>query len=296
MAPLSYWYYANLQILELSSVPLYAYYYTYHPRERKETSAVKPSTQGKLYLTGAFSLAGTSVVTGYLLSSQLSCFTITAVSMRIILAGLLPFYAGKTIRTIRKLNKRDWLFLVSQAFFGIFLFRSFLLAGVRLTSTAEAGILTGTTPAITAVMAYFILKERLTGYKTTGIAAAVLGILLLQDNSLFFAKFSFGHFDGNVLVLLAASSESYCNIISRKQKAAENENARPVIHPTVRTAFIWYGLAVTALSGMMPLTAMLLSMLFLHEQTTAVQWIGSGMIVLGMHLIVRKNRRKHAAD
>ena len=45
------------------------------------------SAKGKLYLTGAFSLAGTSVVTGYLLSAKLSGFTITAVSMGIVIAG-----------------------------------------------------------------------------------------------------------------------------------------------------------------------------------------------------------------
>jgi len=53
---------------------------------------IHQQTQGKLYLTGAFLLAGTSVVTGYLLSATLSSFTITAAGMGIVLCGLLPFY------------------------------------------------------------------------------------------------------------------------------------------------------------------------------------------------------------
>lgn len=306
-----------------------------------------PSTLGKLYLTGAFSLAGTSVVTGFLLSAKLNGFTITAISMGIVLMGLLPFYAKKTVRTIRLLTRRDWLMLISQATFGIFLFRMFLLLGIKLTSTAEAGILTGATPAITSLMAYLILKERSSGFTSVGIAATVAGIILLQGNSLFSAQFSADHFLGNLLILLAAASESTFNIISRKHKSGEGTNARVQIHPMVQTllvsavalvlsvvpalleipfatlpslgfrewlALLWYGLAVTALafaffysgakrcsaytiaafSGIMPLTAMLLSLLLLHEQTTVLQWIGSAAILLGMTLIGRETGGYHA--
>ncbi len=239
------------------------------------------STQGKLYLTGAFSLAGTSVVTGYLLSSKLSGFTITAVSMAIVLLGLSPFYGGKTLRTIRMLNRLDWIMIFFQAVFGIFLFRMFLLFGVRLTSTAEAGILTGTTPAITAVMAYLILKERLSISTVAGVSGAVAGIVLLQGDSLLSLRFSGRHLLGNALILCAAVSESTFNIIARKQKATGSSNTATPVHPMVQTllvsavalslsavpalaerpfaallslglrdwlALIWYGLVVTALA------------------------------------------------
>ena len=239
------------------------------------------SLQGKLYLTGAFSLAGTSVVTGYLLAAKLSGFTITAISMAIVLVGLLPFYAAETLRTVRKLTRREWSFLFFQAVFGIVLFRMFLLFGVRSTSTAEAGILTGTTPAITAVIAYFILKERLSGLTATGIAATVAGILLLQGPNLLSIRFSGQHLLGNALILCAAASESTFNIIARKHKAGDGQHATTPIHPMVQTllvsaialslaivpalldhpfaqlpalgwqewlALIWYGIIVTALA------------------------------------------------
>lgn len=304
--------------------------------------------KGKLFLVGAFSLAGTSVVTGALLAAKLGSFTITAVSMGIVLIGLLPFYARQILRTIRRLTRQDWFNLIAQAVFGIFLFRLFLLLGVRQTSTAEAGILTGTTPAITAVLAYFILKERPTGFTAAGIAATVTGIVLLQGSSLFSMRFSAAHIVGNLLVLLAAASESTFNIISRRQKTREGINACLPIHPMVQTllvsaitlclstipalpespfdalnaiglaewlALVWYGLVVTALafacfyagakrcdaytigafSGLMPLTAMLLSLLLFHERTTGLQWIGSAMILLGM-ILIGQRRRQHAYD
>jgi len=298
------------------------------------------STLGKLYLTGAFALAGTSVITGYLLSSALSGFTIMAVSMVVVLAGLLPFYAVRTIRTVRILSGHDWLMLLFQAVFGIFLFRIFLLFGVQSTSTAEAGILTGATPAITSVMAYFILKERFSGLTAVGIGGTVAGIVLLQGGSLVSVQFSSRHFFGNVLILCAAASESTFNIISRKHGSRSSVSIHPMVqtllvsaitlclsvipalleHPFAALsalrrqewlALLWYGFIITALafaffysgarrcdaytiaafSGTMPLTSVLLSVLFLHESTTWVQWIGGALILLGMTLIGQKNRR-----
>ena len=201
--------------------------------------------------------------------------------MAIVLVSLLPFYLGKMIRTVRKLSRRQWLLLIAQAVFGIFLFRMFLLLGVQRTSTAEAGILTGAIPAITAIGAYFVLKERPTAYTVLGVIGTVAGILLLQGNSLFTVHFSDGHWAGNLLVLLGAASESAFRIISRKQKTAENRQANTAIHPMVQTllvsaaalclsavpallerpfaalrtldvqeilALIWYGLVITAVS------------------------------------------------
>ncbi|MBE0601443.1 MAG: EamA family transporter [Firmicutes bacterium] len=242
---------------------------------------IQQSTLGKFYLGGAFGLAGTSVVTGYLLTQTLGSFTITAVSMAIVLICLLPFCARRVVQAARSFSKRQWLLLVSQAAMGIFLFRMFLLLGVQRTSTAEAGILTGAIPAMTAAGAYFVLKERPTALTVLGIAATAAGIILLQGDSLFAARFSNGHWIGNLLVLLGAASESAFRILARKQKVAENGQESAAIHPMVQIllvyaialclsvvpallehpiahmramglgeilALVWYGLVITALS------------------------------------------------
>lgn len=237
--------------------------------------------QGKLYLLGAFSLAGTSVITGYILSMKLNSFMITAVSLGIVLVCLLPFYGTKTVRTIRLLTKRDWIMILFQAVFGIFLFRTFLLFGVKLTSTVEAGILTGTTPAITSLLAFFFLKERFSGTTALGISCTVMGIILLQGINILSAQFSVEHVLGNVLIICAAASESTFNIISRKHKARALDESAVQLHPMVQTllvsaiafilsvipalcdhplasmsvlgwkewlALVWYGLVMTALA------------------------------------------------
>ncbi len=116
---------------------------------------------------------------GYMLTETLGTFTITAISMLIVIAGLFPFLFRKTLQAMQTLTKGQWLLIFAQAFFGIFLFRMFLLLGVRHTSTAEAGILTGAIPALTAVGAYFVLRERPTRRTILGVTATVLGIVLL---------------------------------------------------------------------------------------------------------------------
>lgn len=237
--------------------------------------------QGKLYLLGAFSLAGTSVVTGYILKAKLGSFTITALSLGIVLLCLLPIYKIKTLETMRRLKKGDWFMLLCQATFGIFLFRTFLLFGVGLTSTVEAGILTGTTPAITSLFAFFLLKEKL--YRTTilGVCCTVTGIFLLQGINLLSTQFSSEHLLGNMLILCAAASESTFNIISRRHKSRVQDQLAVQIHPLIQTlivsgmalilsiipailehpfvslralgwfewlALVWYGLVVTVLA------------------------------------------------
>ncbi len=299
---------------------------------------------GKIYLLLAFTLAGTSVITGYILSEKLNLFTITAVSLGIMILTLIPFYGVKTIKTIRSLKRNDWKMLILQAVFGIFLFRVFLLLSVNLTSTVEAGILTGTTPAITSILAYIVLKEKPTMWKILGVICTVFGIILLQGTDMNSVQFSTRNMLGNVFVLCAAASESYFNIISRKHKMMKQNDTNVQIHPIVQTlivstiafalslipalisrpyvalqsigptewiALIWYGLIVTALafaffyagvkrcdsyttaafSGMIPMTSMFLSLLFLKETVSLTQWAGGFLIIFSMLMIGSRLRQ-----
>ena len=291
----------------------------------------------------AFSLAGTSVITGAVLTEKAGGFTITAVSLAVMLLCLSPFYGAKIIQTIRSLKWVDWKMLILQAVFGIFLFRIFLLWGISMTSTVEAGILTGTTPAVTSILAFLVLREKSTGWTALGIACTVIGIALLQGAGPHSIEFTQRHLAGNGLILCAAASESAFNIISRKHKAERQQAMAAQMHPVVQTclvsavafllsvlpallehpftalrtmgvrewfALLWYGLVVTALafvffykgvkhcdayttaafSGMIPLTSMLLSLLFLKEKIEWVQWAGGLLIIFSILLIAGKQR------
>lgn len=293
---------------------------------------------GKIYLFLAFSLAGTSVIASRLLMDQLGPFTITALSLLFSVLFLLPFCWKQIAPVILSISRYQLISLFMQAFCGIFLFRIFLLGGLSQTSSGEAGILTGATPAITALLAMLVLREAPNAQKLFGIASTVFGILMIQGLLLPGNHFIMNHLAGNALILCAAFSESVFNILSRISVLRAGTEQKQVIHPLLQTCFVsmialvccllpasfeqplnalqkidftawlallWYGVFVTALaficwyagikrcnaltaaafSGMMPFTAMILSVVILHEKLVWQQWLGGMLVISGMILI-----------
>lgn len=292
---------------------------------------------GIFFFVGAFSLAGTSVISARFVTDQLGAFSITAISMLFAMLVLVPLCLRQLVEYLRQMSLRSFGFLFLQALCGIFLFRLFLIEGLVRTSSGEAGILTGATPAITAILAMIVLKERVDAKKIIGILCTVLGILTIQGLFSPSGSLSTEHFVGNILVLCAASSESVFNVLSRVFAVGEEIRGQPanaIVQTTIVStiafvlciipamfeqpfavlgtlrltqwvALAWYGVFVTAVaffcwysgikrcgaftaaafSGMMPFTAMVLSILILGEKAGTQQWLGGGLVILGMVLI-----------
>lgn len=244
-----------------------------------EVMMKEDTLKGKFYFVGAFSLAGTSVVAARFVSNSLGVFTIAAVSMAIALLLLIPICCNKLKVILKMITLKQIVAVLLQALFGMFLFRFFLLNGVSKTSALEAGILTGATPAITAFLAWALLRETVGSRSLLGILATILGVLLVQGISNLGAIRN-SHLVGNLLVLGAAASESIFNIICRTsviQKAAEGNPLDPLVQTTLVTfaallfclipaafenpvarlsaigltewiALLWYGFFVTAIA------------------------------------------------
>lgn len=236
---------------------------------------------GKIHLILAFVLAGTSVISARFVTGKLGTFTITAASLFFALVFLVPLCGKQIVRYIKLMTFRNFLSLLLQALFGIFLFRLFLLSGLNYTSAGEAGILTGASPAISAILAVVVLREKVGGKKLAGILCTVGGIMIIQgvlepENSILLA-----HFGGNMLVLCAAVSESVFNTLSRifaiNGETEREESLSPVAQTAIVsaitlllclipaafedpvnrlagiglagwTALVWYGVFVTALA------------------------------------------------
>ncbi|HEX2947848.1 MAG TPA: DMT family transporter [Clostridia bacterium] len=302
---------------------------------------------GMFYLTGAFSLAGTSVIAARLVSGYLGTFTITAASLLFAVASLLPFCLSGLKAKIQNLTLKEWAMLLLQAVFGIFLFRLFLLQGLQRTSAGESGILTGATPAITALLSVLILREPMYKMRFIGLVITIAGIMMVQGVFLPFGMAGTEHFFGNLLVICAAACESLFNVLSRfgfasaavgrKTQLIDGRNTRRIVQidPILQTllvsfvafllclipaaaekplrplmslgpsqwlALLWYGVIVTAVafyfwyegikrseasvaavfSGMMPFTALLLSVLILGERPAWQQYSGAALIIAEM--------------
>ncbi len=192
---------------------------------------------GKLYLVGAFSLAGTSVVAARYVSNQLGVFTIAAISMAFALLLLIPISFSKLKALRGTISFRQIIPVVIEAFFGMFLFRFLLLNGVSRTSALEAGILTGATPAITAFLAWAVLRETVGIRALIGILSTILGVLLVQGLAKAGSGISQTHLFGNLLVVGAAASESVFNIVCRTSVVKKANTGKP-LDPIVQTTLV----------------------------------------------------------
>ncbi len=95
-------------------------------------------------------------------------------------ALLLAPFALREGRGAQPASVRDWTSLTLLALFGMVLFNLFLLYGLRETSAVAAGIITSTIPAMTALCAALILRERVSAASIAAIALAVLGMTALN--------------------------------------------------------------------------------------------------------------------
>ena len=318
-----------------------------HIDKREEVTHPMKQLIGKIHLSLAFILAGTSVITARIVSVDLGVFTVTATSLGLLLLCLLPLYAARIATIVKEMRWSDWNMILLQAGFGIFGFRLFLLLGLNLTSAGEAGILTGATPAITALMAWLILRETPSGKGVLGIGLTVAGILLLQGLVAAGGTLSSGHAAGNLLVLCAAACESCYHVLSRKHMISQTKPKAVGIPPMIQmllvafaafllclvpamaerplaslrglylpgwAALAWYGLGITALafyfwyegitrcsastaavfSGLIPLTAMVLSVALLREKPEPGQWIGGLMVLAGIVVLGGRTARRKA--
>lgn len=164
-------------------------------------------------LTIAMFIAGSSVVASKLLVQTLPIFLASEYSLIIasIILSLLTFINKKQIPQI---NAKTLFILFVQAFTGVFLFRTFLFFGLKLTSAVESGLITSISPAILGLLAFFFLKEELSTNKVIGITLVVLGLLIF--NVLGYSDLSTGStIKGNLLILIAVFCEASFSILNK---------------------------------------------------------------------------------
>ncbi len=132
-----------------------------------------------LQLALAMAIVGSSVVAGKMITASLPVMLSSCIRFAIAAPVLIFVLLAREGRP--KLPSRADIFtLLLQALCGVFLFSVFLLYGVQYTGAIEAGLITGTLPAVTSALAVLLLRERLNAWQCAGIGCAVLGAVLLN--------------------------------------------------------------------------------------------------------------------
>jgi drug/metabolite transporter (DMT)-like permease len=173
-------------------------------------------------LTAAFSLAlamtlvGGNVPLGRTIVATIPPLTLTA--LRSLLAwGILIAFARLAREPIMRADRGVAVAIWAQALIGVVAFNVLILAGLRLTSSVEAGLITSTLPAMTALCAIAILGERPGRRTWIGIALAVVGLIVVNTEG---AASDPGSLLGNALVLLAMLAEGIFIVAARHSAAS----------------------------------------------------------------------------
>ncbi|MBW1711576.1 MAG: DMT family transporter [Deltaproteobacteria bacterium] len=132
-----------------------------------------------IQLASAMIIVGSSVVAGKLIVASFPVFL--ASGLRFVVGNLILIpLVLKAESGLGGVARKDWLILFFQSLSGVFLFNILLLYGLKLTSAAEGGIITSTTPAVVGIISFLFLKERLTPRPSMGILLAVLGVVAVN--------------------------------------------------------------------------------------------------------------------
>lgn len=285
-----------------------------------------------LQLAASMAIVGSSVVVGKIIIGGFPVFLASGLRFGLGVLILLPLLY-QTENGFKPVARRDWLFLFLQAFAGVFMFSVLLLYGLKFTGAASAGIITSTTPAMVGLISFLFFKERMTWFKSAGIALSVAGILLInvfgEPTS---ANAGSNPLLGNLLVFAAVLGEALFIIFQKAISRAVSPlatatwvnvlgllmflppalwEARSFDFSSVGWAawlgVLYYAVALTVIayllwfngtavvpagtagvfSGVMPISALVLSYGLLGEPFAWVHLIGGACVLLGIGFVTR---------
>lgn len=133
---------------------------------------------GYLWLTLAMMTVGSTVVASRLIAGDLPPFVATALRFAMALPIFLVIAAVAGV-TWPRLARKEWLLLAVQAGAGSVGYTTLLIAGLAHMSAADAGVVIGTLPALSALFSVAVLGERPHLRLVLSVALATTGVLVV---------------------------------------------------------------------------------------------------------------------
>lgn len=289
-------------------------------------------TIGFTFLILAMMTVGSTVVASKLIAADLPPFTATVWRFGLALPVLLVLLALRPAVWPR-LSRRDWVLLWLQAGAGSLGYTALLIGGLAWLSAGDAGVIIGTLPAVAALFAIIVLRERADMKVLSAVGLATVGVLAVA-----WTGRAPGSLIGVAMILGAVICESVFILLNKRMAQplaplpqtvmmtalgfvlavplAVFEPAPivpslsalgPVLWyalvPTVGGFLLWYagaarvtGGEAAAVTAVAPITAVALSALWLGETIRIGQVFGMAAVVLAIMLLALagQKRRKPA--
>ncbi len=96
-----------------------------------------------------------------------------------VLGATILFWIVKWMLPTQKIERKDYLLLAFCGLFGVAINQLCFFYGLNLSSAINSGIIMTTNPVLVLILAYFLIKEKITISKITGILIAAAGAILL---------------------------------------------------------------------------------------------------------------------
>lgn len=281
------------------------------------------------FLASAMILVGSTVIASKIVGAGLPPFTATALRFAIalpIMAALMRVSGASWPRP----GLRDGVLLIIQATAGSVGYTVLLISGLRLTSAADAGVIIGTLPVVSALIAILILGERPRPMVLFAIALAAAGVLAIVAQPRAGAASSLL---GNGLIFAAVLCEGLFILLNKRLKTpipplaqstlmtgiglivalapalfempwqapAMVSSVAAVIYyaivPTVGGYLLWYG-GLARVSGaeaapftaLAPVAAVLMAFGVLGETVSFYQMMGIGAVLLAVISLAAASR------
>jgi drug/metabolite transporter (DMT)-like permease len=172
-----------------------------------------------LSLVAIMMIWGLNVIALKILVNHFSPVTLT--SFRIFTAGLVVILILFFIGQLRKLTRKEVMYIGTAALFSVVAHHLFLAVGLTKTTASNAGLILGLVPLVTSVLAIVFLGNRFTVFRFIGILLGFTGVVFVVLNG----KSGIHHVSiGDFYIFLSVISQAISFIMIKK--ATETLDAR----------------------------------------------------------------------
>ncbi|WP_077329183.1 DMT family transporter [Virgibacillus siamensis] len=99
-------------------------------------------------------------------------------SFRVMTAGIMVLIICKIMGIFRLPYKHEWLTILYIAVFNVILHHSLVAVGLEITSGINGGLILGTMPLVTVLMAFIVLRQRITWLRMSGFILGFIGVVM----------------------------------------------------------------------------------------------------------------------
>jgi drug/metabolite transporter (DMT)-like permease len=242
------------------------------------------------FLAGGMACFGSATPVSSVVGEAFPVWLASALRMAVAAAVLVPALAlrarsgdERPVEALRGTDAGDRWLLVGIAVVGTFLFSVAMVLGMRRAPGAVGAVVMATTPAVTALGAVVVLRERLGRARLVAVALALAGVVLVNAFTGAAAGAGRAPVVGSVLVFVAVCCEAAYSLMGKRLTAGLS----PLVIATVA--------AVVALVAFLPVAAWQAAGFDWGRPDRgdwlAVAWWGAGTMALGSWLWFQGMRR-----